>query len=133
MSYGFPVRAPRPDKWHYVGDPGEPPFENSWTNFDAAATRRARFRKDPLTGMVIVAGLIKSGTAGTVAFTFPVGYRPSLTAVGDNLIEVWVISVSNGTADCYIGPDGTLKPTLAVAGPSPTTLTSLNGIAFYTD
>lgn len=62
------------DPWHLVGGVGEPAFQNGWVNF-GAGQGVARFRKYP-DGRVRLAGQIKSGTAGSVAFTLPVGYWP---------------------------------------------------------
>lgn len=63
------------DRWHYVGQPGEPPFENGWTNYGADFAAAA-FRKYP-DGTVKVRGLVANGAGGGVAiFTLPVGYRP---------------------------------------------------------
>jgi hypothetical protein len=64
------------DGWHIVGAAGEPAFQGGWQNYDAPAMRPARFRKFP-DGRVALGGLIKGGSAGVVAFTLPVGYRPA--------------------------------------------------------
>lgn len=62
------------DPWHVVGAAGEPAFENGWVNFGGGLSTVA-FRKDP-EGRVWLRGQAKSGTAGTVLFTLPAGYRP---------------------------------------------------------
>lgn len=64
------------EEWREVGATGQPGFQNSWVNF-AAGNETAGFMKDAL-GFVHLKGLIKSGTQGTVAFTLPEGYLPSL-------------------------------------------------------
>src|SRR6185503_20229213 len=51
--------------WHYIGDLGEPPFENGWVNFDAtthaaALNPHASYRIDA-NGVVHVRGSVKSG------------------------------------------------------------------------
>ena len=49
-------------------------FANSWVNY-AAGYNDAEYRKHS-DGSVQVRGMVKSGTAGSVAFTLPSGYRP---------------------------------------------------------
>ena len=56
-----------------IGVGANPSFSNSWAN---VGTSPARFYKDPF-GRVHLSGNIDTGTSGTVAFTLPVGYRPS--------------------------------------------------------
>jgi len=65
------------EAWHEVGGVGEPAFENSWVNYDAATYQTAAFMKDPF-GFVHLKGLVKSGTFDTAIFSLPVGYRPPL-------------------------------------------------------
>ena len=56
-----------PGKWHYIGDPGEPAFENGWRNYDAATThtgaqyQHAAYRRD-INGVIHLAGLVTGGT-----------------------------------------------------------------------
>lgn len=66
------------DKWHYIGDPGEPIFLNTTTNWDgpAPAGRAARFRKYP-DGRVRLEGIVKVQIATGAIFNLPVGYRPA--------------------------------------------------------
>jgi hypothetical protein len=52
-----------------------PTLLNSWTQADAT-NMPVRYRKDEF-GIVHLFGRLSGGTAGTVAFTLPVGYRPS--------------------------------------------------------
>jgi len=62
------------EDWHYVGEAGEPAFENGWVNYEAGAPALAfRIRE---AGVVDIAGEISSGTTVAV-FTLPEGYRPS--------------------------------------------------------
>lgn len=58
-----------------------PSFVNSWVDFDTTFGP-TQYRKLP-GGVVICQGAVKTGTttAGTVIFTFPTGYRPSVTVV----------------------------------------------------
>lgn len=62
------------DGWHEVGGSGEPAFQNSWVNYGSGWTN-CEFFKDEM-GIVRIKGLVKNGTANTVVFTLPVGYRP---------------------------------------------------------
>lgn len=66
--------------WHYVGGSGEPAFQNGWVNY-GAPYGGARFRK-LASGLVVLDGLISTGTIGAAAFTLPVGYRPGPGAAG---------------------------------------------------
>lgn len=69
--------------WHYVGDTGEPDFENGWDNFDGVALgfgtagfdAPLRFgRKD---NEVVIEGFVDGGSAtGITIFTLPPGFRP---------------------------------------------------------
>jgi hypothetical protein len=52
-------------------------FQNSWVNFDGAATDAdGGYYKDSL-GRVWIKGRVKNGTLGLAVFTLPAGYRPS--------------------------------------------------------
>lgn len=67
-----------PEAWHYIGDPGEPAFQNSWDNLSAIAGAGydlGSYRK--YDGRVYLGGYYYGGTMGTTIFTLPVGYRPS--------------------------------------------------------
>lgn len=64
---------PSQSKWHLVGAAGEPAFQNLWVNY-GAGWATAAFRR--VGELVIVRGLIKSGTMAAVAFNLPVGFRP---------------------------------------------------------
>lgn len=60
--------------WHSIGDPGEPAFQNGWTNAGGTAVV-ARFRWS-LNGGTDLQASMTGGTHGTVAFTLPPAYRP---------------------------------------------------------
>lgn len=70
--------------WYYVGDTTKftdnyesiPGFQNSWVNFDTGTHTKAAFRRDQF-GRIWLKGFIKSGTINAVAYTLPVGFRPS--------------------------------------------------------
>lgn len=100
-----------PEPWHNVGAVGEPAFGAGWSNNYTDGTNYARFYKDPY-GIVRLNGSLKSTGAGAVAFTLPVGYRPSY-GVGVAL-SFWtgstrglgIISIGNdGGVRCYGGAD----------------------------
>ena len=69
------VYTPPDTAWRYVGQAGQPAFQNGWSNLDGAGGRSARFRKLS-NGMVTVQGCVSGGTVGQPIFTLPVGYRP---------------------------------------------------------
>jgi hypothetical protein len=58
--------------WHVVGAAGEPAFQNGFVNYGTFTP--ARFRMSG--GIVIVQAMVRNGTAGTVIWNMPVGYRP---------------------------------------------------------
>jgi hypothetical protein len=63
-----------PERWHDIGDIGEPAFQNSWAP-EAGAPVVPRYRMTLGAGLEIQ-GAFTGGAYGTVAFTLPVGYRP---------------------------------------------------------
>jgi hypothetical protein len=65
--------------WINVGAAGAPAFQNGWVNYNSGFST-ARFMKTS-SGMVIVEGLVMSGTINSAVFTLPVGYRPSGTLI----------------------------------------------------
>lgn len=62
-----------PEATHFVGAAGEPGFQHSWVNFDS--DRPAAYYRHM--GRVHLAGVVKSGTVGSSAFTLLAGYRPA--------------------------------------------------------
>lgn len=119
------VAAQGLDAVHKVGAAGEPAFQNSWVNYDAAdAGRQARFRKDP-TGRVRLAGTIKTGATGTVVFTLPVGYRPP------GYVSA-TVSASGGQAVCQVAADGTVI-LYQGTGANVSTNAFLDGVEFDTE
>lgn len=61
------------EDWHYVGDAGEPAFQNSWVNLGSGYPHMAfRVRES---GTIDVAGVVTGGTG--IIFYLPTGYRPS--------------------------------------------------------
>lgn len=68
---------PIPADWHYVGDTGEPAFQNSWANSGGTyAPMRFRYlpTQDSATGApgIEIQGSVTGGTSGTAIFTLPV-------------------------------------------------------------
>lgn len=67
VSYG------RGEDWHYVGESGEPAFENSWANASGLTAAAFRIRE---AGVVDLHFAVQDGTSPKI-FTLPEGYRPS--------------------------------------------------------
>ena len=63
------------DTWHQIGDPGEPGWQNGFRHVNAS-NDPVQFRRDA-NGAVWLRGRLTIGGQNRVAFTFPVGYRPS--------------------------------------------------------
>jgi S-layer homology domain len=98
----FVVRIVGSEAFHIVGDTGEPPFENGWTNFGGGRTT-AGFYIDSQ-NVVHLKGSITGGASGTTAFTLPPGYRPAATLL---------LPVSSGSFVIVVATlqsDGTLHP-----------------------
>ena len=99
------------DPWHYVGDTGEPAFQNSWGNY--GENLAYRLRED---GVVDIQGYISHPTGASsssnVVFTLPVGYRPSSTASYTITVRTSTPSLSpayltvTSGGDVAIGTDG---------------------------
>jgi hypothetical protein len=66
--------TPLIEDWHYVGDPGEPAFQNSWAHIGSTYERpRFALQSD---GWVRVEGVVTGGTNGTVIWAMPEEYWP---------------------------------------------------------
>jgi hypothetical protein len=103
--------------WRFVNSQGQPAFANSWVNF-GAPYQSASFTKTA-DQMVLLHGVIKSGTLGSAAFTLPPGYRP------EALLSLPVLSNSAfGRVD--IANDGSVTP----QSPSSNLSVSLDGLWF---
>lgn len=101
-SVTTPKLAVTPEPWHTVGAPGEPAFQNSWTNFAVGSWEVAAFYKDPFE-RVHLKGLINNGTMGQIAFTLPAGYRPQY-----NLL--WGTDTGTGHGRLDVEPSGAVRP-----------------------
>lgn len=97
------------EDWHYVGDAGEPAFENSWVNYDdtGATQTRVAFYRDPL-GVVRLKGLCKNGTDGATIFTLPAGYRPPATDLRFPVITDSAIAFSVVSGDGAVSATGSV-------------------------
>ncbi len=86
-----------PGPWHYVGDPGEPPFEGDWAN-DLYLTRFRQVCDET------EIELSCEGTGGSTIFTLPVGYRPGTSQPG-------IVSdgTSTGAQGIVVFSDGTVN------------------------
>lgn len=108
--------------WTEIGSGGgAPAFANGFVNYGPPYATAA-YRKDS-SGFVHIKGLVKTGAAGAVMFTLPVGYRPAATQIfavpdGAGVNTFGRIDIAN---------DGTVK----TGGGSPTGFGSLGGITFY--
>lgn len=75
-----------PCQIHYVGDPGEPAFQNGWSN-SGGDLEDMRFYLAPgydpdeattygIYGRLWIEGSVTGGANGTAVFTLPDGFRP---------------------------------------------------------
>jgi hypothetical protein len=110
------------DPWHTVNAAGEPAFQNSYNNYDAANYPAAAFRKDPL-GKVQLRGLLTTGTASAAAFTLPAGYRPLKQ----------MIFISQASSPNYCRVDIYTTGAVFVSGMAVNSWVSLDLIEFDTD
>jgi hypothetical protein len=101
-----------PEGWHYIGDPGEPGFQNGWSNYDAgshdgAVWQHAAYAIDT-NNVVHLRGLVKGGTIGATIFTLPSNYCPwyyhlAPTLAGDALARLTMTYI---TPDCSLSVSG---------------------------
>jgi hypothetical protein len=102
------------EDWHYIGEAGELPFENSWENYGSHSF--CAYYKDPL-GNVHLKGLVRNGTLGMPVFTLPVGYRPTTRGI-------FIVMSQSGTGRLNIDDDGSVEP----SSPSVSAWVSLDGV-----
>jgi hypothetical protein len=78
-----------------------PTLTNSWVNY-GSGFMNAGYMKDEF-GFVHIRGTLKSGTFNSVAFTLPVGYRPSaniaVPGISGSLVAGNVLILTNGDID----------------------------------
>lgn len=85
-------------------------FQNSWTNF-GSPYESAGYYKDSY-GHIHVKGIIKSGTAGTVAFTLPAGYIPAEYMFVPLMLSGGTLGYAQILTDGTVTIFGTLSGTL---------------------
>ena len=113
--------------WKVVGV--DVPYENGWTSY-GAPYGPGRFRK-LASGLVVMDGLISGGTVYAVAFTLPVGYRPTLGPGGvyRDLIFQSAVGGTLGYESARLNSSGGLVPYTAAASG----WLSLVGVTFYAE
>lgn len=94
-----------------------PTLLNGWEAYDGVSA--PQYIKDEL-GFVLFRGLLKTGVAGTNAFTIPVGYRPNKSYYS------FTRDGSNKGMNGYVTQGGTYMPT----GVTYTSYVSLDGIRY---
>src|SRR5262249_15537947 len=96
------------EPYHEVGSPGEPPFQNGWTNGGGSTGSSVAFFKDPF-GIVHLKGhIFNNSINGNTAFTLPDGYRPN-----QDLLMAGA-TAPYGTLE--VTPEGQVVPLCAAAG-----------------
>jgi hypothetical protein len=112
------LRAAEP--LHYVGEPGEPQFDNGWGNL-GPGWAPASFYKDRA-GVVHLRGLLSTtGVTHQFIFTLPAGYRPCGSGV-----HLFPSHSGTDVARIDIGPGGIVDAVQYAAGSHLT----LSGISF---
>lgn len=96
-----------------------PTLTNSWVNEGSGSFENAQYRVR--SGVVYVAGVIKSGTTGAAMFTLPAGARPLKELI-------FVCQSGTGSAFVYVFPTGVVWVTAYATGGS-NTFVSLSGIS----
>jgi hypothetical protein len=102
-------RLAAPEPFHLVGAPGEPKFENAWSNTGGPTDEPAGFYKDQV-GIVHLQGQIVQpvAPAGTVIFRLPPGYRPDRGKI---------LRVPISACDCSNGQQEITTGSVAIWGP----------------
>jgi hypothetical protein len=107
---------------HLVGTSGNPPFQNSWSNFGGGFSSTG-FWKDSF-GVVHLQGTFSGGAAGTAAFTLPVGYRPpqalfmTVATGATSLAFVYILTTGEVAPQNSGGDDGIDGLSFRAAGSS---------------
>lgn len=99
--------------WRRIGAPGQPGFQNNWSNYDPNRDRAAGFYRDPW-GFVHLQGVVRGGTSGAPMFTLPPGYRPDTRGPDRNahfpVVATgqfgFVLITADGTVRLAVGPTG---------------------------
>lgn len=121
-----PVGLVTPDSaWQIAGVAAG--FTNGWVNY-AAPYGPLRWRKLS-SGLVLLEGLIQSGTLGSTAITLPVGWRPAPQADGSYRDYIFICASAAGSApgeNVRLDSGGALRP----AGTGSNTWIDLSAIRF---
>jgi hypothetical protein len=90
---------PPPEAWHFVGAPGEPPFQNGWKDFPPESLLEpVAFFKDH-EGIVHLKGRAQGTNPSTIVFALPPGFRP---AAGKVAMPAVSCECPNGTGELNI-------------------------------
>ena len=102
-------------------------LQNGWLNY-GAPYGPGRFRK-LASGLVVMEGLIHSGTPNTIAFVMPVGYRPTPQADNSTRDLIFICAVGGTVTQeaIRIQDNGNARPSNAATVP----WIDLSGVAFY--
>src|SRR4051794_5197667 len=100
---------------------------NAWVHY-VDPYGPGRYRKLP-SGLVVCNGLVQSGTVNTVAFTFPVGYRPAPQVNGAYRDHIFQCAQGGGVSNesARLDSNGALRFMNAFAQP----WIDLSGIMFW--
>lgn len=98
VSYG------RGEDWHYVGEAGEPAFENDWANWPNAPKVAFRLREAGIVDLYVAA---QDGTSLTI-FTLPEGYRPSNDTGPYSGLDITLSPLSEQAIGFVVRDDGSV-------------------------
>jgi hypothetical protein len=112
---------PPSEPWHQVGAPGEPGFENGWSNTGEGQT--VAFYKDQL-GIVHLRGIATGGTSAKTIFTLPSGFRPPTGPLLPFAVACLVCGPA-GTGTLLVGEEGPGTVEVTPAGS-----VSMEGVTF---
>lgn len=114
--------------WKIVGT--DTPLTNGWVNY-AAPYGPARYRKLS-SGLVLLEGLIQTGTLGVTAFNLPAGWRPAKQQDGTARDYIFVCASAAGTApgeNLRVHSSGDVRP----SGTGSNTWIDLSMVRFMAD
>jgi hypothetical protein len=89
--------------WHTIGTTGEPPFLNSWVNFNTTEIP-AQYRSAP-NGNIEVRFMIRGGSISSTAFALPTGYRPTKRYICDT-----ISNDAQGRVDIHLNGSVVIQP-----------------------
>ncbi len=128
--------APSPPPGYYTADAAwkilgtDTPLTNGWANY-GAPYGPGRYRKLS-SGLVLMEGLIQSGTLGATAFTLPIGWRPAKQQDGTSRDYIFVCASAAGTnpgENLRIGSGGDARP----SGAGSATWIDLCSVRFFAE